>query len=66
MVASMSASVCAAEMNPASNADGARYTPSASMPWKKRLKRSTSQAVASAYEFTAAASVKKKPNMPQT
>ena len=53
-------------MNPASNADGARYTPSASMPWKKRLKRSTSQAVASAYEFTCAASVKNRPNMPQT
>jgi hypothetical protein len=31
-VASISASACALERNPASNADGARYTPRASMP----------------------------------
>jgi len=47
-VASTSASLCAADTNPASKAEGARYTPSSSMPWKKRLKRSTSQVVASA------------------
>ena len=35
-VASRSASACALETNPASNAEGARYTPRASMAWKKR------------------------------
>ena len=35
-VASMSASVCASETKPASNCDGARYTPRSSMAWKKR------------------------------
>ena len=32
----------ATDIKPASNADGARYTPSSSIRWKKRLKRSTS------------------------
>ena len=45
IVASMSAGEWAADTNPASNADGAKYTPSSSMRWKKRLKRSTSQAI---------------------
>ena len=55
-----------AEMKPASKADGARYTPAFSIAWKKRLKRSTSQRVASAKLVTRGASVKKKPNMPHT
>ena len=41
MVASMSAGECAADTNPASKAEGAKYTPSSSMRWKNRLKRSS-------------------------
>ncbi len=48
MVASMSASVCAADTNPASNADGARYTPRRSIAWKNLLKRSRSASITSA------------------
>ena len=47
IVASISASVCAIDMNPASNAEGARYTPSSSMRWKNALKRSTLQFITS-------------------
>ncbi len=42
MVLSISSSLWATDIKPASNADGARYTPSSSIRWKKRLKRSTS------------------------
>src|SRR5208282_1201462 len=49
-VAWMSAAVCAADTNPASNALGAKYTPASSMRWKKRLKRSRSQAMMVAKE----------------
>ena len=45
-VSAMSCSLCAADMNPASNADGARYTPRLSMPWKKRLNIALSAAMA--------------------
>ena len=38
----------ALDMKPASKAEGARYTPRFSMPWKKRLNRATSAAVACA------------------
>ena len=44
-VVAMSSAVCAADTNPASNADGAKYTPASSIAWKKRLKRSLSQAI---------------------
>src|SRR5262249_27978147 len=47
MVWSTSASVWAVEMNRASKADGARYTPSRSMPWKNFTKVVTSVARAS-------------------
>lgn len=47
MVLSMSSMLCATDIKPASNADGARYTPSSSIRWKKRLKRSTSHAITS-------------------
>ena len=47
-VSAMSLSLCALDMKPASNADGARYTPRFSMPWKKRLNSATSAAVACA------------------
>ena len=43
-VCAISASPCMADRKPASNADGAKYTPRSSMPWKKRLKRSLSVA----------------------
>src|SRR3546814_6842386 len=36
-VRSITSSSCALDMKPASNADGARYTPRSSMAWKKRL-----------------------------
>ncbi len=42
MVLLISSSLCATDIKPASNADGAKYTPSSSIRWKKRLKRSTS------------------------
>ncbi len=42
MVLLISSLLCATDIKPASNADGARYTPSSSIRWKKRLKRSTS------------------------
>src|SRR5690606_11698867 len=48
MVCSISASPCAEDTKPASKADGARYTPRSSMPWKKRRNAATSQAVAPA------------------
>ena len=41
----MSSSLCALDRKPASNADGARYTPRSSMPWKKRLNAAVSAAV---------------------
>ena len=47
-VCSITASSCAADMKPASNADGARYTPRSSMAWKKRLNAALSQAIACA------------------
>src|SRR3990167_3735689 len=47
-VCAISVSPCADDRKPASNADGARYTPRRSMPWKKRLKASRSQDTASA------------------
>ncbi|CAM5440833.1 Succinylornithine transaminase [Rhodanobacter lindaniclasticus] len=47
-VSAMSWSLCALDMNPASNAEGARYAPRFSMPWKKRLNSATSAAVACA------------------
>src|SRR3546814_851466 len=47
-VSAMFWSLCALDMKPASNADGARYTPRFSMPWKKRLNSATSAAVACA------------------
>src|SRR5690606_33240854 len=65
-VPAMSSSPCAVERKPASKAEGARYTPCSSMPWKKRLKRSTSQAMTSRKEVTCFCSVKNNPNMPQT
>jgi hypothetical protein len=52
-VASMSRGECAADMNPASNADGAKYTPSASIAWKNRLNRCTSLAMTLAKLSTA-------------
>ena len=64
-VASITPSSCADETNPASNADGARYTPRASMAWKKRRNAATSQAVAWANEATGPA-LKKSPNIPHT
>ena len=57
---------CAADTKPASNADGAKYTPSSSMRWKKRLKRSMSQAITLAKLSTRRSAVKKRPNMPHT
>ena len=45
IVSAISASSCAVDMKPASNADGARYTPRSSMAWKKRLNAAMSQAV---------------------
>ena len=42
MVLLISSLLCATDIKPASKADGARYTPSSSIRWKKRLKRSTS------------------------
>lgn len=47
MLCAISSGVCALETKPASKADGARYTPSSSMAWKKRLKRTRSQAMIS-------------------
>src|SRR2546429_675295 len=44
MVESMSASVCALETNPASNADGARNTPRASAARRQRANRALSPA----------------------
>ncbi len=46
IVASMTSGVCALDMKPASNADGARYTPRSSIAWKKRLNAAVSQATA--------------------
>jgi hypothetical protein len=51
-VASISASPCAEDRKPASNADGARYTPPRSIAWKKRRNAPASLAIASAYERT--------------
>ena len=48
MVCAISASPCALDMKPASNADGARYTPRSSIAWKKRLNAAASQAIACA------------------
>ena len=59
MVVSMSAGEWAADMNPASKADGAKYTPSSSMRWKNRLKRSMSQAITFAKLSTRRSAVKK-------
>ena len=47
-VASITASSCVLDTKPASYADGAKYTPSSSIRWKKRLKRSVSLFVTSA------------------
>ena len=48
MVSSITPSSCCAETNPASNAAGAKYTPSSSMAWKNALKRVLSPAIISA------------------
>src|SRR2546429_6470144 len=52
MVVSMSASVCALETNPASNAEGARNTPRASAARCQRANRLASAALASAKFLT--------------
>src|SRR6185503_16995308 len=61
-VSSTSASECADDMNAASNADGARYTPRSSAAWKKRLNRSTSDVFASE-KFRTGSARKKKPHI---
>src|SRR5262249_9466447 len=61
-VSSISMSLWADDMNAASNADGARYTPRSSAAWKKRLNRSTSDVLASANERTGSAR-KKNPHI---
>mmetsp|Transcript_35993 Transcript_35993/g.88682 ORF Transcript_35993/g.88682 Transcript_35993/m.88682 type:complete len:245 (-) Transcript_35993:789-1523(-) len=63
MVASMSASVCAREVKPASYWEGARYTPSSSMPRCHRANLAVSDFCASE-KLRTGPSVKKKPNMP--
>mmetsp|Transcript_33614 Transcript_33614/g.85112 ORF Transcript_33614/g.85112 Transcript_33614/m.85112 type:complete len:284 (+) Transcript_33614:745-1596(+) len=64
MVASMSASVCASDVKPASNCEGARYTPSSSMPRWKRPNLAVSALSASSKLCTGPLQ-KKKPNMPE-
>src|SRR5690606_24604236 len=64
-VALITASSWAPETKPASNADGAKYTPRISMPWKNFLKRSTSQVETSANEV-GTDSEKYRPNIPPT
>ena len=59
-VFSISTSPCADETNPASNADGARYTPSFNIAWKNFLNLSTSQFFTSANVSTTGESVKKQ------
>ena len=44
------AAACAADTKPASNADGAKYTPASSIAWKKRLNRAVSHAITCAYD----------------
>src|SRR5262245_37868845 len=65
IVRSMISSVCAIETKAASNCDGARYTPSSSMAWKKRAKASRLLRLAVAQSRTGS-EVKKVVNMEPT
>ena len=65
-VSLISASAWVTDTKPASKAEGARYTPRSSMPWKNLEKRALSHAMTSANELTRSLSVKKRPNMPPT
>ena len=62
-VSSISRSPWAAEMNPASKAEGARYTPLSSMPWKKVRKRLILQSMTCSKASISVSSLKKSPNM---
>ena len=62
----MSSLECAADTKPASKAEGAKYTHSSTMRWKKRLKRSALHAITLAKRSTVRSSVKNSPNMPHT
>ena len=66
MVASMSAAECAADTKPASNADGAKYTPSLEHAMEEALEALDVASHHFGEAVDARSFVKKKPNMPHT